>query len=363
MRYFYNVEDQQYTNFFQASCTALQKNSFVDFKLSSEAIASLESVKASEIDSIAIDQLFAEKLNALRNTFPKLRLMYSGGIDSHTILDIAEKNQIQFDQIVIETNSINDDPYVNEEHVPALAYVSKYSQLKVIRPTLDGYKTFEDPYWFEQINGSHQICFRPVWDGLYLPKLTNMLNITGDDKPWIYVDQKGKYYWAITDMSYREEMGFDHCAFFLDHIFPQVAVKQALIAKRYLQEYYPNFRGLWIPDKQCNTKAEKTFFFNKLGRSPALSENLLMGSLGKKTPTWYSEKNQRAMQECIALGKQDIVENFTYSLRCLREKYKNHPNTLRLIGDHDFDAILRYGAVFMITDKGLRQVEDNVIKL
>ena len=363
MRYFYNVGNKKFTNFFLAHKFGYTTKTFVDFKLPQTYIEKIQSVKAKELEQVDIKEIYKQKLIYFKKKYSKLRLHYSGGLDSYSILVFADQCNIDFDSIVLECPSMFDDPYVNQEFLPAIEYAIKYSQFEIVKPTLETYKIFENKNWYETINGSSQLGFRPTYDSIYLPTMPEMLNILGDDKPWIYISKdNNKYYWVITDVSFYQTMGFDHCAFYIDGDYPEVAVKQAIQSKKFLQKYLPETRGLWVPNKGFQNLRLKKLYLDYIGRVPALSKLMLTGEMGKKIPVWVSEKNQRAMQECKNIGRNDIVENYFASINHTKKHYGKIQNCLQFT-KLGFSQQLRFGAVFEITNEGLIHVDDSVIKI
>jgi len=364
MKYYYNVGDDLFDNFFQANKVAYQRNSFADFKLSREEISSLESVDLDAIKNEHLQDLYVKKLKYLRENFSKLRLLYGGGVDSQTILELADQNGIEFDHMVMEAISLVDDPYVNEEHLPGMNYGSQYKQFELVKPTLEGYKTFDDITWYEKFAGSNQLCFRPCWDGVYLKRMPEMLNVTGWEKPWIYVEEvegQQNYYWVLFDSAYREHMGFDQCAFFQDGIVPEVAVKQAAVAKDFIQTHFPDFTGMWGGKMKNMSDHHRKMHYDAIGRQPALDYNVFTGWQGKNSPNWLNEKTKRAMNECIRLGYKDFVDKFWASTKHMKDNYSKIPYCLDVYNERDFSCMLRYAAVFKINDDHIKHVSDQEI--
>lgn len=361
--YKYTVGDKNFYNYFLAHKHVLDKNLFVDFKLPKEYTSAIENVDLNLLKGKNIQDLYAEKLLYLRKNFDRLRLHYSGGTDSHTILKIAEKNNIQFDHIIMETNSLFDDPYVNQEHAPGIEYAKKYKQFEIFRPTLENYKIFENKNWYETLTGCQGLCPRPVWADLYLKHMTPMVSVSGFDKPWIYVTEDKKYYWLLTDLCFREHMGYDHCVFYIDHIVPEVAVKQAVNTVNFMKKYFPDQTGSLKPENFLKTKKIKKLYNNSIGRVPALNDDILLHKLGKRSPTFLNEKSKRALNELKSIDRHDVVENFFSSVQHLIDEYKNIPYCIRLIDGKFPEPQLRFAAVFEINDSYIKQVSDQDINL
>jgi len=342
---------------------AHRTNCHVDYKLEDKSIKAYESVQIENIKNTDIQQVYKDKLKHLRQTYPKLRLHYSGGMDSHTILALAEQEGIEFDQIINEGISVNSDPYVDEEMLPGREYCKKYGvKFVIVKPSMEAYEKFADPYWYEKWQTDPGIDFRTTYWGVFLPRMEPMLNITGTSKPWIYVDKGQNYYYVITDRATRRHMGFEQCSFFEDAIFPEVAVKQALVVKEWLETYRPEFRGLWTMGK-FQSDDEKKSYLDATGREPALSRLLFTQEQGKKTPNLLSIKTKRAMQELRDIGRGDVVKNYMDSIDAMKKKYGHMEHCLTINEQGLCHAKLKFGAVFKITNTNLKQVSDTIVKI
>jgi hypothetical protein len=382
LNYSYTVNDKKFINFFQASEYAHEHNGFVDFKVDPTDVADFCSVDVARLEQMDIRDLYKKKIAFLRENFGKLRLLYSGGTDSHTILDLAKEIGIEFDEVLTELVSIKGNTKLDIEYLPAIEYV-KHNGIKnhhCIRPELQHYEIYKDPTWVKDVCGSQWFSFRGAKFDLTLRDREPMTLVTGHDKTYMYVSAEGKYYWIIRDVPFSEEMRYDQVAFYLDSIMPEVAVKQAYMRKRYLQKYRPMVRGLvdgqsraqpGHPTSRDVSLSEQEIYYEYLGRSSPLSEltkdPVIMG---KGYPTWNSPKHFLAMEELKEMGRGDLVEAFFNSMEKVKEAYKNHKHCLSLtgkgypIGSGYYPmGMVRWGAVLELGDDFITPVDDSVIDL
>jgi len=389
LRYSYFVKDpkhdfihKKFINFFEANEYAHKHRSFVDFKLDREDVDAIRSVDVQSLKTKDLRDLYRKKIAYVRENFNRLRLLYSGGTDSHTILSLAQDMGIQFDEVVTELVSIKGDQKLDIEYLPALQYVKEkgINNHQLIKPELEHYEIYKDPMWIKNVCGSQWFSFRGAKFDLTLRDREPMTLVTGHDKTYMYVSEEGKYYWIIRDVPFSEEMRYEQVAFYLDSIVPEVAVKQAYMRKSFLQKYRPNVRGLvdgqsraqpGHPTSRDVTLAEQEIYYNYLGRTAPLSE-LTMDPviMGKGYPTWNSPKHYMAMEELREMGRGDLVDAFFDGMEKIKQKYENYQHCLSLtgkgypIGNGFYPmGMVRWGAVFELRDDCVVPVDDSVIDL
>lgn len=374
LTYRYNVNEAQFLNYFVAHDYAKKVNGFVDFKISDQDVKIFENVDLDVVKQTPIREFYKQKLLFLRETFPKIRLHYSAGTDSHTILSMAQELGIEFDDIVIEVASMWGDPELDREMNPGIAYAQQHNikNFRILRPSIELYERFLDPYWIKDICGSHRFGFRAKLD-VHLRNEETMINLTGKDKPWIYVSDDNKYYWILTDASYSLQMRWEHVLFYLDSFVPEAAVKQAYNAVNYLKTYFPNFRGLhkgehWHWDKdgrdEASHIAEIKKFNKELGRTDALTEDLLVSTrYGKTQPMFLSKKHQGPIEECRKIGRHDVVEGFFNGIQYVIDTYRDQPHCIDITANGYADSVDRMACVFEINDNYIKKVDDQIIDL
>jgi len=375
LNYSYTVNEKKFINFFEASEYAHEHNGFVDFKVDPKDVADFCSVDVARLEAMDLRDLYKKKIAFLRENFGKLRLLYSGGTDSHTILDLAKEIGIEFDEVLTELVSIKGNTKLDIEYLPAIEYV-KHNGIRnhhCIRPELRHYEIYKDPMWVKDVCGSQWFSFRGAKFDITLRDREPMTLVTGHDKTYMYVSAEGKYYWIIRDVPFSEEMRYDQVAFYLDSIVPEVAVKQAYMRKKFLQDHCPTARGLI--DGQVRSQADhptsrnldlslQEISYKYLGRTEPLSD--LMNDpviMGKGYPTWNSPKHHMAMQELKDLGRGDLVDAFFNGMEQIKKQFSDHQHCLKITSKGFPMGMVRWGAVFELGDDFITPVDDSVIDL
>ena len=371
LTYRYNVvpNGAKFINYFEANDYAHANNGYVDFKLDHADINSFLSVDVEKIRETDIETIYKDKLSWCRENFDQLRLLYSAGNDSHTILKLSQEMGIEFDEVVLETCSIKQDPALDAELLPGIEYArqTNVKNFVVKRPEVKHFERYLSPNWVNDVCGSQQFGFRGARIDVTLRQDPPMTCLSGFDTSYIYVSAEGKHYWVITDYPFSEYMRFDHVAFFTDSFKPETAVKQALMTKKFLQERLPNFRGLFTgpgDSKFSMTLDEKKAYQSYIGRkkplSPLSADPTIMG---KKIPAYRSEKHAGVMRELEEMGRTDLVKAFFDSVETIKKKYKDHDYCLSVDAEGHPLWILRFAAVFELGDDYIKHVSDRVIKI
>jgi hypothetical protein len=357
--YSFNVNEVKFINYFMAQDYALKTNGYVDFKLSDEDVKIFENIDLDNVNKNNIKNLYIQKLIFLRDTFPKLRLLYSGGTDSHTILSMAQELGIEFDDIVVEVASMWGDKDVDPETYYGILYAkkNKIKNFRINYPTIETYERFLNTTWLYDECGSQRFPFRNRYD-LHLRNSETMINITGKEKPWIYVSEQGKFYWVLPDLAYNNFMRYDHVPFFLDTFVPEAAVKQAYNAVDYLKTFYPNFQGLWTGELNNNNLSKSRTYNRILGRLDPLCDITLKS---KPSVSCLNHKQLAAMRECEKIGREDIVQGFFNSWDYVKKTYSDRPHCFRILKEGVPASIVKFGAVFEINENYVKQVDDSII--
>ena len=97
----YSVNGVRFTNFYTALRYSAETNAFAEYVIPREHLDAFESVKVKDFQNREPNFFIKEKIAWIFKTYDTQRLHYSGGSDSHTILQIAnqlnQSNQKFFD--------------------------------------------------------------------------------------------------------------------------------------------------------------------------------------------------------------------------------------------------------------------------
>lgn len=205
----------------------------------------------------------------LRQKYDTVRIFYSGGCDSRTVLESFILNDIHVDEVIVLKSGIEDADYeINQHAIPFLKHYKNQLQktnIKIVKPTYGDYHNFySNPYWFEDLadktNNKTAFHFRlNHWlenTDLYKGN-GKTVDIQGIDKPRImYFKGQWFVYFLDVEIKYEDNKESDWCNFFYDD--PQVCSKQAHLLKHAIEKYIPY--ADW--NKVCLGEEKYEHFYN-----------------------------------------------------------------------------------------------------
>jgi len=218
----------------------------------------------------SLEQLYAARASYLRNNYDYIILMYSGGSDSHNILDTFAKNNIHLDEIVHLINydgSKDKENFQNNEvfkvaYPRTREYIEKYklkAKHRVIDYTARAVEFFNEEtrfdfvHWLNSFGApnmhtkAHLFESTVEWKNL-VASGKSVCFLWGCDKPWM-IERNGRFYIYFMDIidgaiSTREQ----HTGFFgtTDELFywapqydaAQIIIKQGHIIKNAMSVLY-----------------------------------------------------------------------------------------------------------------------------
>lgn len=196
-----------------------------------------------------IEDLEIQHCNYLRNKYDTLVLFYSGGVDSHTILQRFIQNKIPIDYICVWYVNDSDAEY-NRDTQLAISYLKKNSykleKTKILYGKKLDHKEGNSIYayagnvfdlnWhlrFHHIGYEELLKLRhPI---VYEQVKKNGCIIVGANKPYVYRDEVGKHYVQYVDCD-DENWGQPLVEMFYQGKNPTLQIKQCHLAKKWLEE-------------------------------------------------------------------------------------------------------------------------------
>lgn len=293
---------------------------YCDFILPQYHIDSFLKVDVPSLKNYSSKDLMKKKLAQIRDENHSIRLGYSGGRDSHTILLIAQEMGIKFDSIFMYTNSILEDPNTEYEYVPGIEYASNTGMDFILhRPSIADFETvWKDKWSFTKIDDFYH-GFTPHFSDLFLQNYSqDCLEILGVDKPRYYC-KDGTYYWIITDF-------FDWCLnrkhedFFLGSTTPELAVKQVLLGIEYIKKYHPTKQG-FIDHKMLEVEP----FCRHLGIQEGIDKKIRKTNEDHNQFGALNEKHRRSLTQLIQLGRKDIIDDWVSVSKFIDDTLKDVP--------------------------------------
>ncbi|MCR9204266.1 MAG: hypothetical protein NXH75_06805 [Halobacteriovoraceae bacterium] len=280
------------------------------------------------------DALLKARALQLRQKYDYIRLFYSGGVDSQTMLEAFIENDIPLDEILVfrgsvYTDNFNEDPAEAEVTQVALPYLesiqhripkTKITILETTAKWLTDHLT--EDYFYEESSFAlrawrekhlyrfHPKLFAPFEKGLY------HCDLRGGDKPRVLKFDE-KYYMAMWDGSRIWEVGDQFLEnFYLTPEFPELHSKQCHMVKNAIK-----FRA---DNEGCIKKYFNVFeggeveVINKICRKPRYKEV----NLGKGTSGTSSSKQMIVLESAKQHNKKlyDLWMSFIHN----EGKVKSH---------------------------------------
>lgn len=301
----YRVGDKKFLNAYAGLYESAKTGQYCEFVLPQYHIDQFLTVDVPSLKNYSSKDLMKQKLAQLRDENNRVRLNYSGGNDSHTILLIAQEMGIEFDCIFMYTNSILEDSNVEYEYCSAIEYGKTTGMDFVLhRPSISDFETvWKDKLSFTKINDFYH-GFAPHFSELYFKDYEkDYLEILGNDKPRYYC-KDDVYYWIITDNS---DWGLhtEHEDFFLGSKFPELAVKQVLLGVDYLKKYYPSKQG-FIDCKMLDVES----FSRYLNIQKGIDNKIRKTNKDHHEFGYLNEKHRRSLTQMLQLGRNDIINDW-----------------------------------------------------
>lgn len=174
-----------------------------------------------------LSTLLANEAFKVREEHDHIRLFYSGGTDSHAVLNAFVKNKIHIDEIVCYKSGFQDADYEIDRF--AMPYLDNLKQelsktrIKIMTPEIKDYEQWYNGDWVSKYlkhGFASTVAYFRLMDQPYNFN-DGALNIKGKDKPKI-VQHQGKLYTYISDSISETEHKVYH--FLLEN--PNILSKQ-----------------------------------------------------------------------------------------------------------------------------------------
>ena len=322
----YSVNGEKYQNYFSAIRRSKELNSFAEVIIPKWHIDQLQSVDVPFALSKSTTYWIDKKLEYLQKNYKKLRLSYSGGTDSHTILVRGWQKKVYFDKIFMFMAGNIKDPS-NQDHVEPINFLNKNKEkFGDFELFCANEKDFE--CWFDKdicyTIPTFEFMFRPHWRAISLNKYFDEksvdCNISGHDKPPLF--RQGDNYYLVLRSS-RQENACLHNAidFFVDGHIPELAVNQAYKAMEFYKKHLPGVVG-FIDERPVPLELKKEYNF-VLGRSAVVDDMLYEGTGIGKGATPMSWRHQESMRWLHSLGRTDIIDAWHNRRKELIEELKD----------------------------------------
>ena len=201
------------------------------------------------------EQMTYERMMSIRDSHPKICLWYSGGSDSHYILELCLRHNIKLDEICINKTSFQNFPndwFNHDVEKYALPFVKKYaSHIPIYVNDMSDWGIWgeDNLLSFDNFFGHNGIFCSNNSQGWHSTAKEysdrGFIMIHGATEPHVHYDKDNKKYFADlwdTDNFLDRNSLNDTIAFFTDPAVPEIHIKQCHMVKNYL-------RANFIPGK------------------------------------------------------------------------------------------------------------------
>ena len=238
-QHFWKVNGVAYDNKFQAIQAANGNMSKISFQGFSPEFFSDKYWKQEPKQSY--EELLRERCLQLRDTYSYIRMMFSGGADSTTMLNAFIKNKIHVDEVHCYRYAL-DNNFNNSSNIEINNYtIPYYNELRKILPRTKftvadyGEKYFEpvlNDEWFAK-RGTTVLRYFHNYD--LLDNKTNFCNLYGELTPRLTF-YNNKWYALFTDSTFREYSVLKNLEFFYSSSdFPALNAKQTYMLKDFCE--------------------------------------------------------------------------------------------------------------------------------
>jgi len=267
-----------------------------------------------------------ELLQKIFKEYDNTCLLYSAGVDSHTIAVLAKKNNLQFDKILTLCNGMDKKSPLNDFQVnnDSKRFFSANDRVEIFYPSIEFYeKAIMTPKWWLHtpkllLSSHNKLLFTDHYD-------PDTLYVSGKEKPnLLYKDKRWYLFFTHTTFIDNGHLPNNLYFFGINNIMPEIAISQA----RKLREYYLHYTGTpesgtVIHHKMKLGSPDSNKFI--LGYNDALGRHRLPDTTHEtsqtRTNNIFDHRGVRRMQQLIDAGRQDIIDKFVLDCKHLYDTY------------------------------------------
>lgn len=348
MKYFFDQHYQcgtkKFYNIFQAFNEQQRTNHFPEYIIDKELVENIKNFKRPQNLSVQyIRSIMVNRLKQIRKSTRKLKLLYTGGTDSFTILKLCVDNDIFVDEIATHMASITQDTRTNIEYLPGLKYAKKHvkqsiGKINIINPTIkDMSDKLQNADWFldhRWLAGAHlhrRSYSLPIIINENLNLDDDTIVLTGFEKPRFLV-QENKVYWTHDDSGLAEMSGIPNTIpFFLDKNNPELvgsmsfAFLDSFDRSQFTSDHYLHFNGV-------KNKGLKQNIIKNMGLYSTGKHYIDFHMLGKALHDQNS-KTKRFVKELLRSESPELFDKLSSVDDRIYSRYKNLPHAVEKVGD------------------------------
>ena len=341
---YYQCGNKQFHNIYQAFAHQKSTGHLPLYKIDQGLIDSISNFKRPTNLSVDyIRKLMIDRLKEIRKKYNKMKLPYSGGTDSYTLLKLCMDNDIYVDEIVTQVASITKNVRTDLESFAGFKLAKQWmaegkliGKHTIMYPTLDDLNYVNDPDWIynDRIVPGMNIPFRiyclPSIIDQALKDDEDAIVITGHEKTRFLIED-GKMHWCVLDASAGEMMGVKNTLpFFLDKENPEliVAMAYAVIDRLDLNRLLPNDQDISFSSR---TNHDKIKWLEAAGYHLTPYHFLNVASLGKEAYN-FNKKSQGFINELEKMGHHNYYSKILHTHRKILNLYGDLPHAITVNG-------------------------------
>ena len=282
-------------------------------------------------------QLMRARCEDLRQRYDWIRLWYSGGRDSHPILETFLSNNIHLDEIVVWYNHMDHlrAPEMENFVLPLARKIVQANpriKLTVVHHRLQDYeKVFSNEDWLENSMGipAGTYGFQPAQNtSLFLrrpelfrerERVSRDINVFGLEKPRLII-QDQRWYFEMVDIPHANHWGPSDVSelFYLSPDLPELNAKQCWMLINHLEKNYNNLTSEFVEkytqgklgvekyDEMCHVIGRGKYTVPEIGLGTNKSDDI---HRWKNLIEWGEKTNWRPWQ-VYKSGIQRLTKEF-----------------------------------------------------
>lgn len=269
------------------------------------------------------EQITYERMMNIRDSHPKIMLWYSGGSDSHYILELCLRHNIKIDEICIcrtEYKNFPNEWFNHDTDNYAIPFVKKYaSHIPLYVHIGDDWGAFDtdNTLSFENFFSHNNIFLsnnaRAYVDTHKKYYEKGFVMIHGSTEPTVVYDHNDKKYYADlwdTDNFLDRNSLTNTIAFFTNPEVPEIHIKQCHLVKNYLRENFD--KGNTIDVKKDYEEYKNIYC--KLTRNNYRVPDVSPHFAGYNSHSIFGSKKQQVFAKAIAKADVRIGEKYHHFL-------------------------------------------------
>ena len=339
MKYFFDQHylcgAKKFHNIFHAFEEQKKTQQFPEYRLDDTLVGALKHIKRPKnLTPKYIKDLMVKRLKQIRRDTGKLKLLFTGGTDSYTILKLCMDNSIYLDEVATHMVSINKCAKTNIEYLPGIRFATQYQdnligKINLIHPTL---QDMEDKVssvdWFLDIDWHRGADIHPrpfsypkiIRDNLQMDE--NTIVLTGYEKPKLLLEN-GHVFWTHDDRGLAEIAGIENTIpFFLDKDNPELVCAMSFAFLESVN--IDKFDNDLLVFSKIKDRTIKHKIIHNLGLYSTGKNFIDFHLLGKKKFN-DSIKSRRFLKEIELSDKPHLVDRLWQTHDMIHDRYKDLP--------------------------------------